>query len=322
MKPLQTAPLNSSVKVLVRCDLDVPLENGQIKETFRLDQMLPTLNFVKQAGAKIIIAGHIGKPHGKVVPELSTKQLLPYFNQKLGADTFELLENLRFDPREEANIDSFAAKLAAKANIYVNESFATCHRMHSSIVGIPKYLPSYAGLRLQKEIEVLSKVLKNPVRPLTAIIGGAKLESKKPVVAKFLHIADYVMLGGKLGLAWTEEIPENLLLPLDYAHDQKDLGPQTIQGFTHFLTQSKTVIWAGPLGMYEQQEFAKATYEIAKVITSQKLFSVVGGGDTISALNRLGLLNNFSFISTGGSAMLEYLAKETLPGLEALNAKN
>jgi phosphoglycerate kinase len=323
MTPILNADIKPGTRVFFRGDLDVPIENGQILEPFRLDSLLETLNYILSKNAKPIIAGHIGKPDGKVVEDLSTMQLLPYFNEKLGEGNFELLENLRFNPGEEKNDPVFAKELASKADVYVNDSFATCHRKHASIVGITEFLPSYAGCELQKEVETLGKLLKNPQRPLVAIIGGAKLESKKPVISVFLEIADFVLTGGKLGLDWKEAVPAKLILPLDYAGDNKDIGPETIKKFKDIISRAKTILWAGPMGLYEEEEFFTGTKEIAQAIakasTEDGAFSVIGGGDTIAAVNKAGVANKFNFISTGGGAMLQYLAEGTLPGLDALN---
>jgi len=320
MVSVEKANITNGTRVFVRCDIDVLVENEKISETFRLDVLLETLNFIIQKSGKPIIAGHIGRPEGKVVKELSTQYLLPYFNEKLGEGKFELLENLRFDPREETNDETFAKELASKADIYVNESFATCHREHASIVGVPKLLSSYAGFRLQKETNTLNKVLQNPEKPLVVIIGGAKIESKAPVISRFLEIADHVLLGGKIGQEWKKNIPVNLILPTDYAPESKDIGKETIAKFAEIIRNAKTVLWVGPLGMYEDERFINGTSKVALVITENpRIFSVVGGGDTITALNNLGHLQKFSFVSTGGGAMLEFLAKGTLVGIEALN---
>ena len=323
MKLLSEAPIKSGTRVFVRCDIDVPIENEVVGETFRLDNLLETLNYIIEKGGIPVIAGHIGKPDGVFTEKLSTKHLLPYFEEKLGARNFELLENLRFDPREEKNSDEYAKELASKAEIYVNESFATCHREHTSIVGITRFLPSYAGLRLQKEIESLNKVLDNPSRPLVVIIGGAKLESKLPVIESFKKSADQILLSSLLSANWSKEITHNMILSDNIDQNTKDTDQSTCEKFKEIIKNAKTILWAGPLGMYENEEFITGTREIANQISKATqengVYSVVGGGDTIAALNKLGLLDNFSFVSTGGSAMLEYLAEGTLPGIEALN---
>lgn len=324
MRILEQAQITSGTRVFVRCDLDVPIENGKVLETFRLDHALPTLRYIIEKGGFPVIAGHIGKPKGQNIPELSTSVLRPYFEEKLGKDKFELLENLRFNPGEKANDDNYAKELASKADIYINESFATCHREHASIVGVPKHIPGYAGLRLQKEIETLDQLLASPEKPFVVLIGGAKLESKLPVVNKFLDLADYVLLGGRLGLEWKGDFPVKLVLPVDYAEDEKDIGPKTIVEFVQYIQLASTILWAGPMGMYEEKRFAVGTDQIAKAIEEQTIdkhaYSIIGGGDTIASAQKTIDMDKLSFVSTGGGAMLNYLTKGTLPGIEALNS--
>lgn len=323
MKSLSEAPVKTSTRVFVRCDIDVPIENGKIGETFRLDNLLETLRFIIGKGGLPLIAGHIDKPEGHFEEKFSTKHLLPYFNKKLGENSFELLENLRFDTREEGNDTEYSKELASKAEIYVNESFATCHREHASIVGLPKILPSYAGLRLQKEINALDQILKSPEKPLVVIIGGAKLESKMPVIDKFLVLADVILLNSLLSANWSKEIPHNLVLSCNKDKSGMDIDKDTIENYIRILQSARTILWAGPLGVYEKEEFIQGTREIAKEVSKltqeNSVYSVIGGGDTITALDKLGLLDKFSFVSTGGGAMLQYLADGTLPGIEALN---
>lgn len=319
MRTIQEATISQGTKVLIRLDLDVPFKDGKIVETYRLDASLETLKYIQGKGGMPVIIGHLGQPKGTPTEELSTKQLLHYFEEKLGKNTFELLENLRFDKREEENSVEYAKELASKGDIFVNESFATCHRKHTSLVGIPQILPSYAGLRLQKEITILEKIKKDAKNPFVVLIGGAKLESKKPVIDEFLKIATYVLVGGKLGLEWDKELPSNLLIPVDYARDNKDIGPKTIEKYKEIISTANTLLWAGPMGMYEESEFITGTKEIAESIKENRhLWSIIGGGDTITAVNTLGYLDSFNFISTGGGAMLTFLVENTLPGIEVL----
>jgi len=318
LKSIEEADIEIGRKVFVRCDLDVPMQNGVIQDTFRLDHMIPTLNFLKQKQAKIIIAGHLDRPGGEYVEELSSKHLASYFSEKLGAGNFELLENLRFDSREEENSIEFAQELAEKADVYVNECFSASHREHTSFVEVPKLLDSYAGFRLLEEIRTLKKILENPARPFIAIVGGAKIETKRPLIDKFIGIADQILVGGKIGLDWKGRIPKNVNMPLDYAYDYKDIGEETVNEYVSYIGLAKTVVWAGPLGMFEAEGCDAGTNEIAKAITNIDCFSLIGGGDTIAAVKRMGLINKFSFVSTGGSSMLEFLVKGNLPGLEVL----
>ena len=322
MKLLIDAPINKGTRVFVRCDLDVPVENGVVKEAFRLDSSLPTLKYIIEKGGIPVIAGHMGKPDGKVDLNLSTQQLVHYFNENLGEGAYEILENLRFNPGEEENSEEFSKEIASKAEIFVNESFATCHRKHASIVGITAFLHSFAGFNLQKEVEALTKVMQNPEKPLALIIGGIKLESKLPVIEKFFDKADFIMLSSILSANWSKEITHNMLLADNKDVESKDINENTRQKFIWAIEKSRTILWAGPLGMYEDDQFIQGTKDIAEKIAerTQKdgVYSVVGGGDTVAAINKLGLMDKFSFVSTGGGAMLQFLAEGTLPGIEVL----
>jgi 3-phosphoglycerate kinase len=293
-------------------------ESGQVSETFRLDASIPTLKFLMDHEVFPVIMGHMGRPEGAYKEELSTKQLIPYFENTLGKGKFELLENLRFDKREEENDLEFAKELAGKADFYVNESFATCHRKAASITGVAAILPAYAGLRLEQEVATLSKIMVEPERPFVAIVGGVKIESKKPVISKFLEVCDHVLVGGKIGMEWTDLVPENLFLPIDYAEDSKDIGDNTIAKFKEVLSSAKSVIWSGPLG-YCEGGFDKGTKEVAQAVIDSGAHSIIGGGDTVATMNTLGCLAKFDFASTGGGAMLQFLVEGTLPGIEALN---
>ncbi|RJR26906.1 phosphoglycerate kinase [candidate division WWE3 bacterium] len=319
MKSIKDAPIQIGTRVFVAADLDVPIENGVIKETYRLEGLLPTTKFIVEKGGIPIFGGHMGSPHGKVDDILSTRHLKSFFDTQLGTSGYVLLENLRFDIREENNDEQYARELADKADIYVNENFSTSHRRHASIAQLPKILPAFAGFRLESEIQHLTKILDSPEKPFVVVIGGAKLESKKPTVSKFIQLADYVLIGGKIGLDWTDEIPQNLILPLDYAENQLDIGPETVRKYVDIISTAKTVLWAGPMGFYEKDKYLLGTKSIAEAITGNpNCFSLIGGGDTVAAANRVGLLEKFSFVSTGGGSMLEFLVKKTLPGIEAL----
>jgi phosphoglycerate kinase len=318
MKSIREADFSPQMKVLVRADLDVPLSNSTIEDTFRLDHVLPTLEFIVESGGFPIIMGHLGRPGGEYKEELSSKHLAPYFDKHLGEGKYELLENLRFDPRERQNDQDFAKELASKADIYVNEAFSNSHREHASMVGVPLLLPSYMGLHLKKEIEALEGVLNAPKHPFAVIIGGAKMETKRPVVDKFLEIADAVLVGGKIGLDWQGTKPENLYLPVDYV-DDKDIGEKTVEGYSEIIQNAKTIVWSGPLGMFEDERYEGGTRSILDAVLSSSANTIVGGGDTIAALNQFGKLKEISFVSTGGGAMLEFLVKGTLPALKALN---
>jgi len=227
------------------------------------------------------------------------------------------LENLRFNFGEEKNDAAFAQELASKADVYVNECFSTSHRAHASFVGVPKLLPSFAGFRLMEEVNTLKNILDNPTRPLVAVVGGAKVETKGPAVTKFLEICDCVLVGGKLAHAFSTVSSDHLLVAHDFSNNGFDIGPKAIATFVDIIKTAKSVIWAGPLGLCEEG-YLEGTQSVAAAIIESCAFSVVGGGDTIAALKGLGLLSKFSFVSTGGGAMLEFLIKGNLPGLEAL----
>lgn len=315
---IKDAVLKPESRVLVRADLDVPLEKGEIVNTYRIDKCLPTFHHILDSGASLIIATKLGSPKGKVVQELSTKFLKPYLDEKLGERNYELLENTRFDPREEASDLDYAKELAEKADIYVNECFATSHRNDSTITQLPTLLDSYAGIRLAEEVSTLEKLLSNPQKPLVGIVGGAKIASKKPAIDKFLELGAHVLVGGKLGLDWPGEVPEYVHIPVDYAEDNKDIGEKTINEYCEIVQQARTVIWAGPLGYYEDPKFLNGTAKVGKAVAESNAYSIVGGGDSIAAFSQAGILEKFDFVSTGGGAMLQFLIQGNLPGLKAL----
>jgi phosphoglycerate kinase len=260
-----------------------------------------------------------------------------------------LLENLRFYEQEEANNDEFAKKLSQLGDIFINEAFSVSHREHASIVSIVKYLPSTFGILFEKELEILSKILEKPKHPFVVIVGGIKIETKMKTIINLLEKADYLLLGSKMGeavLAYREnvEINERIQLPLDgiigskdqtdkriregvmatvkKEEDVFDIGPRTIKLFRKIIKEAKTILLNGPIGVYENKRFEKGTREILNAITNNKsAFKIAGGGDTISAIKKFGLTEKFDFLSTGGGAMLKFLAGEKLPGIEVLKNK-
>lgn len=320
----------SGQKVIVRADLDLA-EKGDGFETFRLDRSIPTFRDILDRGGKLRLIAHRGRPNGVPDPKLSLEPLLPLVSQKLGTEVkfggdltenttqdgaVILFENLRFNPGEEGNSPEFTEQLVALGQIFVNEAFDTCHRSHASVVGIPKYRPHFAGLNLIKEVATLTKIMQSPERPLVVVVGGAKIETKKPLLDFMSSFADRVLVGGKLmdeGVTPSEKV----MLPTDNV-DGKDIGRETITRFKEVISSAKTVVWNGPMGVFEEPAYANGTIEVARAIISGSAFSVVGGGDTVAALDELGLLEQISFVSTGGGAMLDFLAGKTLPGLEAL----
>lgn len=272
-------------KIFVRGDIDVPLDPF---DDTRLKNIQPTIDYLLKQNCQIILCGHLGRPDGKIVPELSTKIIADYFENK-----FRVLENLRFDPREETNDSEFARELADLADVYVNEAFAASEREHASIVGVPKFLPHYAGFRLAKEIEILSGVLENPKRPLLVIIGGAKLETKQPLINKMKNFADSVVIGGML------------------ATQEKDF-------IINSLPEAKTIVWNGVFGEVETGNVEGTKKLIDLILAQTSAYKVVGGGDTVGFLGKLGLADKFDWVSTGGGSMLKFLSGEKLPGIEAL----
>ena len=379
-------------KVLLRLDLNVPLDNGKINDTTRIDKILPTINFLLKSEAKIIILSHVGRPKGKIVKKLSLKPICENLKNKLNenirlvsknikeiksTDLFDehdekivILENLRFYEEEEKNDNNFAKHLASLADIYVNDAFSCSHRTHASIFEITKFIPSYAGLQLNLEIDALTKITSEIQRPITCIIGGSKISSKiniiKNLIAKFDNI---IIVGGMANniLKYKEyeigkSIQENdcnkiieeifslskkenckIIYPEDVTVGKSldgsaeirelnniskdelilDIGPKTIKAINILIEESSTILWNGPAGYFENPNFAKGSLEIAKKIVEKNknntIYSVVGGGDTVSLLNSIGAISNFNFVSTAGGAFLEYLEGKELPGIKALN---
>lgn len=301
-------------RVLVRCDFNIPLdEKGDITDDFRIKQTIPTIEYLLKNEAKVILMSHLaGDKHLDVI----WKRVKKYLKTKTEEIVF--LDNLRLDQREKENNDEFAKELATLGDIYINDAFGVCHRKHTSVVGIPKYLPSGAGFLLEKEVEALSKVLENPERPLVAIVGGVKIESKAKVIDKFLQIADYLLVGEKIAEN-IESKSNKLYRPID-SNNGFDIGQKTIRIFSEIIKKARTILWAGPLGKFEDPAYEEGTKKVAKIIVkNNQAFKIAGGGDTIFALTKFGLRDKFNHISTGGGAMLQFLSGEELPGLKALD---
>ncbi len=322
-------------RVFLRADLDVgeTLNAESLTTNARLNNLKPTVKYLlEHEVARILVAGHIGRPQG-VDPNLSTKYLLGPLKNILGQEIFfqenfeqenggkiVLFENLRFWPGEEANDEEFAQKLANLADIYINEAFGVCHRAHASTVGVPALLPHAAGLHLQKEVETLSKLLNQPERPFVAIVGGAKLETKIPVIDNLAKVADSVMVGGLIAkeLASSgQRLASSKVAIASLNEDEKDIDQESIDKFVEVIKSAKTVVWNGPMGYFEGG-FEEGTIAIATAICNSGVYSVVGGGDTTEFLASRNLLTGFSFVSAGGGAMLDFLAGKKLPALEAL----
>ncbi len=306
-------------KVLLRLDLDVPIENGEVKENFRLRADLPTLKMCLENASQVIVLGHVGRPKGKVVPELSVEPVRKWF-ESLGFK-LNILENLRFDPREDACDIEYAKELAQMGDIFVNEAFASHHPATSTTV-LPTLLPRLAGLRFAQEVEKLTTVKNKPKKPFVAIIGGAKIEDKLPVIEVLAKTANAVLVGGKLV---TEIREQNLSLPKNVMvgklnENRFDIAAETVLSWKSLFMNAKMIVWSGPLGKFEDPKNS-ATYEIARMVLDSTAEVIIGGGDTIAALGQYGLLKEAedkAFVSTGGGAMLKFLVTGTLSTIKAL----
>ena len=383
-----------SKRVLVRVDYNVPLDaNGNVSDDKRITASLPTINYLLEQGARIILCSHLGRPKGEVKKEFSLapvakrlKELLPGVNIYFASDCIGeeaerkaaalkdgeilLLENLRFHKEEEKNDPEFAKKLASLAEIYVNDAFGTVHRAHASTAGVAAYLPAVAGFLIGKELSMMGGALENPERPFVAILGGAKVADKIGVITNLLNKCDTLLIGG--GMAYTffkamgyeigdslldaesidlakqlmetaKEKGVKLLLPVDtvvakaFAADAEhmtvsanaipagwqglDIGEKTRELFAAEIKNAKTVIWNGPMGVFEFPEFAKGTEAVAKACAECGGTTIIGGGDSASAVKKLGYADKMTHISTGGGASLEFLEGKVLPGVAALNDK-
>jgi len=283
----------------------------------------------------VILIGHLGRPKGKVVEKLRldpvAEKLSEYLKtihkiddcvgpkveeavEAMAEGDVLLLENLRFHPGETGNSLDFSKELASLADLYVNDCFAASHRKHASIVGVPQLLPSYAGFRLEEEVTVLRNIVTRE-RPLLFIIGGAKAETKAPLVKKLSKIADKILLGGTLVFEKSLEDLPNVVFPVD-AVGAEDIGPETVRMFKEEIGKAKTIVWNGPMGVVNTKEFEKGTREVAKALADSSAYTVVGGSDTVAALTRFDLRDRIDFVSTGGGAMLQFLADGTLPGIK------
>ncbi len=302
---------------LLRINLDI---KDPKQDSIRLEASLPSIKLLSGAGSKVIILSHRGRPQ-KVELELSLKPLVEILSQKIGTK-LDWLENLRFDPREQKNSDEFGKELASKGDFFVNDDFAVSHRNNASVVAIAKHLPSFAGLRLEEEIKTLTAVRDNSQKPLVVILGGIKIEDKIGVIENLQNQADYFLMGSAyVDLEHPALQSPKIIIPEDWLSGEGkklDIGPKTIKRFSQIISSSKTIIWNGPLGQFENYQYLTGSKKIAEAIIKSGAFSVIGGGDTDQMLNQLGINNKFNFVSTGGGAMLEFLAGKKLPALEAL----
>ena len=333
-------------RVLLRCDFNVPLdEKGNISDDFRIEQSLLTIKYLIEQNAKIILMSHLDPKStgvvkkiynlnevGKKLTELLDVPIIKIDDcvgseaenkgNNLRAGEILLLENLRFYKEETENNLDFAKKLSVLGDIYVNDAFSVCHRNHASITALPKFLDSYAGLLLEKEINILDKALENPEKPMIAIVGGKKVETKSKFINRISEVADFIIVSGLIKKEIQEKniefkYPEKIIGPEENL-DALDIDQNTSRIFREKILQSKMVLWNGPFGKFEEEKYAAGTLAIAYAIIESKAFSIIGGGETVEFLKKQDILYKFSHVSTGGGAMLNYLAGDELPGLSAL----
>lgn len=381
--------------VFLRVDFNVFLdEEGRIRDDTRIRAALPTLNYLLEQKTKVVMASHLGRPKGQFNSKLSMKPVAQRLAELITEDVILapdvigkdvdilkenlrvrqvlVLENLRFYEGENNNDPEFAQNLAEGIDYFVNDAFGACHRAHASIVGIPLYVKkSAAGLLVTEELEYLNFALYSPQKPYTAIVGGAKVSDKIPILENLLNKSDNILIGGAMtytffaalgydvGRSLVEEDKKDLALkilnkakdnntnfqlPLDHivateialGKETKtvddfpipsdmmglDIGPKTIQAYGAVIAQAKTILWNGPMGVFEIEEFSQGTIKIAEAVADSSALSIIGGGDLVAAVTKAGVSDRISHISTGGGASLEYIANETLPGLEALSENN
>mgnify|MGYP000518932965 CR=1 FL=1 len=338
-------------RVLVRCDFNVPIEDGCIVEDERIRSACQTIKKILDDQPKnILLISHLGKPKGERLDDFSLKPVAKRLSEILGQEVclFEdldsiealkvenncytekvfLLENIRFWKEEESADESFAKKVAEGFDVYVGEAFSASHRAHASISLMPKYTKERCmGLLFEEELTELSKILKPQERPAVAIIGGAKIETKLPVIEKLKERYDFILLGGKIAneaLDQKMELGENVLLPIDFSPAEEedlrlDIGPKTVEKYLEIIASAKSIVWNGPLGMFERKEYALGTEKILMgIVSNLTAYQLVGGGETIEAVKKFGSLADFDYVSMSGGAMLEFLEGKKLPGIEAL----
>jgi len=326
--------------VIVRTNFDVPIKNYQVEDTTRIESTVNTLLKLRQVNARLVLLSHYDRPEGfqpekslrPVVPVLESllKEQIEFIDFQPDINTLtlphthpiSLIENLRFWPQEEANEPDFGHTLSNFGQFYVNEAFANCHREHASIVTVPKHLPSFAGYSLAQEIEVLSKVKSHPDKPLVVVIGGAKLETKEPLIEVFANTADHILVGGKSALdlhAKNQPLPPNVQLA-ELTPDGRDITKASAQAFAQIIMSAATVIWNGTMGVFEEPQHRLGTTLVAQAVNQTPAYTLVGGGDTETALTILELEKGIDFISSGGGAMLTYLTHGQLVGLEVLSS--
>lgn len=372
--------------MLLRVDFNVPLEHGVVVDDTRIQAALPTIHYLQECSARLILCSHLGRPKGKVVPALSLHPVADHLAGLLGSKVgfveecvgararaaaqalqpgeIVLLENTRFYPQETENNPAFAAELARLAELYVNDAFGAAHRAHASTEGVAHHLPSAAGLLIEREVSFLTEALRSPERPYVAVLGGAKISDKIGLVGKLLDSVDSLLVGGGMANTFlaakgldlgkslvesdslqvaaelTERGHDRLHLPTDVAvaadrsetADRRevaaedvpagwqvlDIGAETVAEYSEVVSTAKTVVWNGPMGVFELEPFATGTRRLAQAIASSRALSIVGGGDSVAAVRQAGLANRITHLSTGGGAALALLEGQVLPGLAVL----
>lgn len=309
-------------RCLVRVNLDI---SDQKKESLRIETALPTILHLLNNGSEVTILAHRGRPQG-IDETLSIKPLISILEKKIGT-SLKYIENVRFDVREQENNSEYARELSLHADFYVNNDFATSHRKHASVAAIAAFLPSYAGLQLEKEINTLTHVRDNPEKPLVVIMGGIKIEDKVGVIKHLYDRTHYFLMGSAYLNRDIQKNPlltsEKVIIPIDWetrSGNRCDIGPKTIQQYQEYIAQARTIIWNGPVGRVEDQRCTVGSTTIVHAIADSDAFSVIGGGETEQFIRTLNRTNDFDFISTGGGAMLSLLSGEILPGVEALES--
>ncbi|MDU1213524.1 phosphoglycerate kinase [Finegoldia magna] len=381
-------------RVLVRVDFNVPIKEGIITDTNRIEASLTTIKYLIDNNAKVILMSHLGRPKGEPKPEFSLKPVAQKLSEMIGQDVkfidsdkvvddsvieeskklqpkeIMLIQNTRFRKEEEKNDQTFSKELSQLADLYVNDAFGTSHRAHASNVGVSKFLPSAVGFLVQKEIEIMGKALENPERPFTAILGGAKVSDKIGVIENLLDKVDTILIGGAMAFTFIKSQGKNvgkslieedkldlaksllekaqekgvkIFLPVDFVvakemseeSDSKviniddftddiagfDIGTKTIKIFDEEIQKSKTIVWNGPMGVFEIEQFSKGTFEIANSLVKSKAITIVGGGDSASAIAKSGNKDKVTHVSTGGGASLEFLEGKVLPGIDCIDER-
>ena len=381
-------------RVLVRVDFNVPIKEGIITDTNRIEASLTTIKYLIDNNAKVILMSHLGRPKGEPKPEFSLKPVAQKLSEIIGQDVkfidsdkvvddsvieeskklqpkeIMIIQNTRFRKEEEKNDEKFSKELSQLADLYVNDAFGTSHRAHASNVGVSKFLPSAVGFLVQKEIEIMGKALENPERPFTAILGGAKVSDKIGVIENLLDKVDTILIGGAMAFTFIKSQGKNvgkslieedkldlaksllekaqekgvkIFLPVDFVvakemseeSDSKviniddftddiagfDIGTKTIKIFDEEIQKSKTIVWNGPMGVFEIEQFSKGTFEIANSLVKSKATTIVGGGDSASAIAKSGNKDKVTHVSTGGGASLEFLEGKVLPGIDCIDER-